>query len=78
MPQHSPIIESFEGVSPKLADDVFVAPGAAVIADVTIGSGSSVWYGCVLRGDDQRFASANAPTSRTAPSSTSRGTAARW
>ena len=53
MSQHSPIIESLEGVSPKLADDVFVAPGAAVIADVTIGAGSSVWYGCVLRGDDQ-------------------------
>lgn len=53
MTQVPPIIESFEGVTPKLADDVFVAPGAVVVADVVIGEGSSVWYGCVLRGDDQ-------------------------
>ncbi len=30
----------------------FVAPGAVVIGDVTIGAGASIWYGCVLRGDD--------------------------
>lgn len=29
----------------------FVAPGAIVVGDVTIGPQSSVWYGCVLRGD---------------------------
>eukprot|EP00246_Nothoceros_aenigmaticus_P017578 TRINITY_DN8710_c0_g1_i1.p1 TRINITY_DN8710_c0_g1~~TRINITY_DN8710_c0_g1_i1.p1 ORF type:complete len:254 (+),score=53.75 TRINITY_DN8710_c0_g1_i1:131-892(+) len=36
---------------PLLASDVFVAPSASVIGDVTIGKKSSVWYGCVLRGD---------------------------
>ena len=46
-----PRILTFEGKSPKIADDVFVAPGAIVIGDVEIGAGSSVWYGCVLRGD---------------------------
>jgi carbonic anhydrase/acetyltransferase-like protein (isoleucine patch superfamily) len=30
---------------------VFIAPGATVVGDVTIGAESSVWYGCVLRGD---------------------------
>ena len=42
---------AFNGVTPTLAPDVFVAPGAMVIGDVTIGEGSSVWYNAVLRGD---------------------------
>lgn len=29
----------------------WVAPGVVVVGDVTIGARSSVWYGCVLRGD---------------------------
>lgn len=29
----------------------FIAPGAYLIGDVTIGEESSVWYNCVLRGD---------------------------
>ena len=29
----------------------FIAPGAAVMGDVTIGAHASVWYGAVLRGD---------------------------
>lgn len=29
----------------------FIAPGAVVLGDVTLGPNSSVWYGCVLRGD---------------------------
>ncbi len=42
---------SFEGVAPVVAADAFVAPGAVVIGDVVIGAQSSVWFGCVLRGD---------------------------
>jgi carbonic anhydrase/acetyltransferase-like protein (isoleucine patch superfamily) len=38
-----------------LADDVFIAPGAQVIGKVTIGTGSSVWFNCVLRGDVGRI-----------------------
>ena len=30
---------------------VFIAPGAVVVGDVTIGPGSSVWYNSVVRGD---------------------------
>ena len=30
---------------------VFVAESATVIGDVTIGEASSVWFGCVVRGD---------------------------
>jgi carbonic anhydrase/acetyltransferase-like protein (isoleucine patch superfamily) len=46
---------TFEGHTPKLADDVFVAPGTRIIGDVEIGAGSSVWYNCVLRADVNRI-----------------------
>jgi carbonic anhydrase/acetyltransferase-like protein (isoleucine patch superfamily) len=36
---------------PCLDPSVFVAPGAMVLGDVTIGAGSSVWYQAVIRGD---------------------------
>ena len=42
---------SFEGVSPSVAEDAFVAPTATLIGDVTVEAGASVWYGAVLRGD---------------------------
>jgi gamma-carbonic anhydrase len=35
---------------PRIHRDVFVAPSAAVIGDVEIGHGSSIWYGSILRG----------------------------
>jgi carbonic anhydrase/acetyltransferase-like protein (isoleucine patch superfamily) len=31
--------------------DVFIAPSAELIGDVTVGDRSSIWYHCVLRGD---------------------------
>jgi carbonic anhydrase/acetyltransferase-like protein (isoleucine patch superfamily) len=33
-------------------EDYYVAPGASVIGNVRIGIGSSVWFNCVLRGDN--------------------------
>lgn len=44
-------IHSFAGITPEIADDVFIAPGAQVIGNVRIGAGSSIFYNCVLRGD---------------------------
>lgn len=44
-------IITFRGKTPDIAPDCFIAPGAAVIGDVAIGAGSSVWFACVLRGD---------------------------
>ena len=35
---------------PVVGENAFVAPNASVIGDVTLGSGSSVWYGAILRG----------------------------
>jgi carbonic anhydrase/acetyltransferase-like protein (isoleucine patch superfamily) len=42
---------SFHGKWPTIAPGVFLAEGAMIIGDVTIGEGSSVWYNAVLRGD---------------------------
>ncbi len=47
----SGLLLGYRGARPRLAPDVFVAPGAAVIGDVEVGSESSVWFGCVVRGD---------------------------
>ncbi|NBW41519.1 gamma carbonic anhydrase family protein [bacterium] len=45
-----PVI-SYHDKTPRIADDVFIAPNAYVIGDVEIGSGSSVFFGAVVRGD---------------------------
>lgn len=41
----------FKGVWPTIADDVFIAPGAMIIGNVTLHTGVSVWYNTVIRGD---------------------------
>ena len=42
----------YNGITPKVHESVFVAPGAYIIGDVTIGEESTVWFNAVLRGDD--------------------------
>lgn len=41
----------YKGVWPTIADDVFIAPGAVVVGNVTIEAGASIWYNAVVRGD---------------------------
>ena len=45
------MIIEFNGKRPQIAEGVFVAPTAAVIGDVIIEEGASVWFGAVIRGD---------------------------
>ena len=40
----------------KMMEDVTVLPGAVVCGDVTIGAGSGVWFGAVVRGDEAAIA----------------------
>ena len=47
----SGLILPFKGTSPTIADDCFIAANATIIGDVIIGAGTSVWFGCVIRGD---------------------------
>lgn len=44
-------IISARGFHPKIEKDVFVADGARIIGDVSIGEGSSIWFNTTLRGD---------------------------
>lgn len=46
-----PIILPYEGKYPKIANDAYIADNAVIIGDVEIGRQSSVWFGCVVRGD---------------------------
>ncbi len=41
----------YHNIWPKIAKGVFVAQGATIIGDVTIGPESSIWFNAVLRGD---------------------------
>lgn len=45
------IIKSVRGFTPQIGDDCFLADNAAIIGDVVIGDGCSIWFGAVLRGD---------------------------
>lgn len=45
----------FEGMVPRIHETAFVAPGARIIGNVTIGPEASIWYNCVLRGDIHRI-----------------------
>jgi carbonic anhydrase/acetyltransferase-like protein (isoleucine patch superfamily) len=41
----------YEGKLPKVHEKAWIAETAVLIGDVEVGEDSSVWYGCVLRGD---------------------------
>lgn len=45
-------IYALDGVEPKIADDAWVAPSADVMGNVELGAQSSIWFGAVLRGDN--------------------------
>ena len=38
---------------PTLAPDAWVAPSASLIGDVRLEAGASIWFGAVLRGDNE-------------------------
>jgi carbonic anhydrase/acetyltransferase-like protein (isoleucine patch superfamily) len=41
----------YNGTAPTIGKDVYVAPTAVLIGDVTVGDGASIWFNAVLRGD---------------------------
>jgi len=43
------------GRKPQIGRHVYIASGAVVVGDVTLGDHSSVWYNAVLRGDINRI-----------------------
>lgn len=49
------MIRNFEDKVPNIHESAFVAENAAVIGDVTLMEGATVWYGAVLRGDSEKI-----------------------
>lgn len=45
------MIMKFEGNSPLIGKNTFIAPSADVIGEVSIADDSSIWFGCVIRAD---------------------------
>lgn len=49
------MIHALDGIAPEIDPDTWVAPSASVIGAVTLAAGASVWFGAVLRGDNERI-----------------------
>lgn len=49
------MIVTFQGKTPQVSPEAFIAETAVLIGDVAVGPDSSVWYGAVLRGDCSRI-----------------------
>jgi carbonic anhydrase/acetyltransferase-like protein (isoleucine patch superfamily) len=47
----TPLVRSYRGIAPRIADDVFLAENATVVGDVVLAEQANVWFGAVLRGD---------------------------
>lgn len=45
------MIIEYNGKRPRIGRNVYIAPTAAVIGDVQISDGASVWFSAVIRGD---------------------------
>ncbi|WOI53741.1 gamma carbonic anhydrase family protein [Parvularcula sp. LCG005] len=46
-----PLIMAIGGKAPIIHETAFIAPGAVIIGDVTVGPDASIWYGAIIRGD---------------------------
>jgi carbonic anhydrase/acetyltransferase-like protein (isoleucine patch superfamily) len=52
MAEQRAVIASVGGKEPRVHDEAYAAPTSVVVGDVTLGPGASVWYGAVLRADN--------------------------
>ena len=46
-------VYALDGVVPEIADDCWIAPDAVLIGKVQLLRGASIWFGAVLRGDNE-------------------------
>ncbi|MFW6288492.1 MAG: gamma carbonic anhydrase family protein [Spirochaetota bacterium] len=44
-------IYGYEEAIPSIPESAFIAPGAMIIGDVTLGEDASIWFNCTVRGD---------------------------
>ncbi|NDV99231.1 gamma carbonic anhydrase family protein [Salipiger sp. PrR002] len=48
-------VYALDGVVPELHESAWVAPDANLIGKIVMEEGSSVWFGCTLRGDNEEI-----------------------
>ena len=49
------MIWELDGIAPEIARDAWIAPDAQIIGRVVIEPGASIWWGAVLRGDNEEI-----------------------
>lgn len=49
------MIYSLDNGTPQSGENVYVAPTATVVGDVVLGNNVGVWFGAVIRGDNERI-----------------------
>lgn len=49
------MIWELDGIAPDIAGDAWIAPDAQIIGRVVIEPGASIWWGAVLRGDNEEI-----------------------
>jgi carbonic anhydrase/acetyltransferase-like protein (isoleucine patch superfamily) len=47
------MIHALDDIAPQIDPDAWVAPGAHVIGKVSLAAGVGIWFGAVLRGDNE-------------------------
>jgi carbonic anhydrase/acetyltransferase-like protein (isoleucine patch superfamily) len=45
------VIIPYNGIEPRIAENVFIAPTAVLIGEVIVEEGVSIWFGAVIRAD---------------------------
>lgn len=53
------MIIEYQGIKPDIHESCFIAKSAEVIGKVSIGEYTSIWYNCVLRGDENSITIGN-------------------
>src|SRR5215472_18351589 len=54
-PVHSYQLGTLDGVTPSFHPEAWIAPGVVLVGRVTVGRAASVWYGSVLRADEDEI-----------------------
>jgi len=47
------MIWSLDGITPQIHPDAWIAPTAVLVGRVVVGAGANIWFGAVLRGDNE-------------------------
>lgn len=50
------MIHKYKGIEPVIGRSVFIAENTSIIGKVAIGERGSIWFGTILRGDDNAIA----------------------